>query len=679
MANSTRETAGVTTRLILGYARQRAGDNGVDRLLRLAGERRSAADLEDEATWSTYAQKVALFEAAAVVCDDQLVARRIGESVLREQVGIPIRMILWTLGSPAQVYRNVARAAAKFSTAATLTCETAGRTSATVTYRLHAEHVPSRHDCEYTHGLLSQAPALFGLDPADVDHRECQARGAEQCVFHLNWARRSRLRLRQRRRRTVRYLEAELQTLMAQVESLERATSGLVVEELEATLRRIAAGAGAAVRSSAYQMAVLPLGRTSPFVQSVGLEDDEAERMAIEMLDRTRSPIADESLLVVDVASSRRFYGRLAAVHPAGHAFFPEERRLLTAYAGLTATALDAAACRDTATVLLALAGSLADLRAVEEVCARVVSTVPQLTGSTRAAIGLWDQAREITTLPVSIGLGDLQSAFEAMEIRLGDTPELARMLEHPELRTFASDATDPFISSALEAFGIAAVSAVPVVRLGEVLGFVLVGWEVPPDWLDDELVLRLNGLGAQAATAIDNARLFEQTTHRSLHDALTGLPNRTLLQDRVGQALARARRQSTKAGILLLDLDDFKAINDSYGHAVGDLVLQVVATRLTGLLREADTAARLGGDEFVVICQEIERPGQVAEVAQRVVDALNEPIDVPGGTVTTGASVGWVLVNGYDTDVDGLLGEADRAMYRIKRQRSGRGDPVSS
>ncbi len=157
-----------------------------------------------------------------------------------------------------------------------------------------------------------------------------------------------------------------------------------------------------------------------------------------------------------------------------------------------------------------------------------------------------------------------------------------------------------------------------------------------------------------------------------ALHDALTGLPNRTLLMDRLTQAIAQARRDGTQVGLLLLDLDHFKHINDSLGHFVGDGLLEQVSKRLRGVLRESDTPARLGGDEFVIAAAQLAGPVDAEALAQRVLDAMAPDFRVDGYTLSVGTSIGISL---YPSDGDNpaaLLQAADTAMYQAKKKGRG-------
>jgi diguanylate cyclase (GGDEF)-like protein len=159
-----------------------------------------------------------------------------------------------------------------------------------------------------------------------------------------------------------------------------------------------------------------------------------------------------------------------------------------------------------------------------------------------------------------------------------------------------------------------------------------------------------------------------EELAFMATHDPLTDLPNRTLIVDRIGQMLARSGRQGTTVAALFVDLDNFKSINDTLGHQVGDELLQAVAARLQGVVREVDALGRLGGDEFVVLVGDLAADASPALVAERLLDALKQPFKLgPEGetTVTIGASIGIALGDG--ATAGSLLRDADIAMYRAK------------
>jgi diguanylate cyclase (GGDEF)-like protein len=178
-------------------------------------------------------------------------------------------------------------------------------------------------------------------------------------------------------------------------------------------------------------------------------------------------------------------------------------------------------------------------------------------------------------------------------------------------------------------------------------------------------------------ALAEDRERLAEAeriAAHKALHDALTGLPNRALLADRLEQVLARSARSGSGVAVLFVDLDRFKLINDSRGHAAGDELLVTVGDRLRRAVRASDTVARFGGDEFVVVCEDQVAALQASLVAERITEVLREPVLVDGQEIFLSASVGIALSDGT-TSPDGLLRDADAAMYRAKEQGRARSE----
>jgi diguanylate cyclase (GGDEF)-like protein len=152
-------------------------------------------------------------------------------------------------------------------------------------------------------------------------------------------------------------------------------------------------------------------------------------------------------------------------------------------------------------------------------------------------------------------------------------------------------------------------------------------------------------------------------------HDALTGLYNRIMLEDHLQQALARAERDGSHFALLYCDFDDFKPINDQFGHEAGDAILRQVAARLLDGRRRTDTVARLGGDEFVVLLTDLnDTRGMAVSVAQQLLAAIDMPFDFDGKTFALGASIGIALYYGASTSTLQLMSQADIAMYQAKR-----------
>ena len=181
-----------------------------------------------------------------------------------------------------------------------------------------------------------------------------------------------------------------------------------------------------------------------------------------------------------------------------------------------------------------------------------------------------------------------------------------------------------------------------------------------------------IGGFVLNSRDITERKRLEDQLRYQAFHDSLTGLANRARFIDRLDQALKRSRRTLKPVAALFLDLDNFKAINDSFGHAAGDTVLKEVAERIQSCLRPGDSAARLGGDEFAVILEDLEHPDDVQRVATRILDALKFPVSCDGHEVFCRASIGLAVAEGTaqtEADVEALLRNADVAMYSAKRR----------
>jgi diguanylate cyclase (GGDEF)-like protein/PAS domain S-box-containing protein len=158
-----------------------------------------------------------------------------------------------------------------------------------------------------------------------------------------------------------------------------------------------------------------------------------------------------------------------------------------------------------------------------------------------------------------------------------------------------------------------------------------------------------------------------DELTRRATHDPLTGLPNRTLIRERLATALQRSRRNGLSVVLLFVDLDGFKLINDTHGHEAGDSLLKAVSSRLIEQVRPGDTVARLAGDEFVVLCEQVEQPDTMSVLADRINDALRQPVEFNGVSLYVTASIGIAIGSGSTHSADDLLRYADTAMYAVK------------
>ncbi len=175
-----------------------------------------------------------------------------------------------------------------------------------------------------------------------------------------------------------------------------------------------------------------------------------------------------------------------------------------------------------------------------------------------------------------------------------------------------------------------------------------------------------------QALDITDRKVFEERLTHQAFHDSLTGLPNRALLYDRIHHALERAQRNCETIAIMFMDLDGFKTVNDSYGHAIGDQLLVELGNRLRTWIRTGDTVARLGGDEFTILLEDIGTIDEATQIATRIIDGLDTPVTIEGVDHRVHASLGIAFNHPNDLRSDVLLRHADTALYRAKRAGGG-------
>jgi diguanylate cyclase (GGDEF)-like protein/PAS domain S-box-containing protein len=179
----------------------------------------------------------------------------------------------------------------------------------------------------------------------------------------------------------------------------------------------------------------------------------------------------------------------------------------------------------------------------------------------------------------------------------------------------------------------------------------------------------KIIGFRAVSRDVTEHKQYEQKLAEMATHDSLTGLPNRTLLSDRLTMGLALSRRSGNKLAVLMLDLDKFKAINDTMGHAVGDELLKAVAERLTSVTRKSDTIARIGGDEFVLVLPQVSQPTNASRLAQRILNVFREPLIFDGHQLNITTSIGIAVYPEDGKDIEILLKNADTAMYRAKEQ----------
>ena len=386
-----------------------------------------------------------------------------------------------------------------------------------------------------------------------------------------------------------------------------------------------------------------------------------------------------DSALVAEVTSSRRHYGRLIARYPTAVKFLPQEQELLNLYAKHAAAVLDiATALQESAernaqvTSLLSLAHAAAQAGTSEEVGERLTAAVPEVVDCDRIAVWLWDEHDECLRFLTGTGQSDEQEdAISKLTISPADTPSLGTMTTEPEPHFYGEDTDDPFMAQMMKALNMAALVVVPIVAHEVFLGVLIVVAEDRPQRLrpDPELLERLTGVAALAAPAIQNGLLVDELRHKASHDSLTELLNRVGFRQHIDRALAGVGERQGHVGLLFIDLDDFKHVNDAHGHDFGDELLRQAAERLQGMARGSDEVARLGGDEFAVILSDVHRDDQVRAAERRVRAAFAEPFQLGQLSVSVSASVGGGVWPEDGDTVSDLVRHADAAMYQDKAE----------
>jgi diguanylate cyclase (GGDEF)-like protein/PAS domain S-box-containing protein len=286
---------------------------------------------------------------------------------------------------------------------------------------------------------------------------------------------------------------------------------------------------------------------------------------------------------------------------------------------------------------------------------------------------------------PVLLAIGRDVSERRAAEARLRTVAALGeRALEGAAFEELAAEAFERLRETLpLERAEVRAAGG-EVLVLGGAAGAVEVRLELGADdelaaWfshaIGEDETAYLRAIATILGTALARLRTEDRMRHEALHDPLTGLANRTLLRDRLEHALARSAREDSPTGVLFIDLDEFKEVNDRYGHAAGDAVLVELAGRLRAAVRPADTVARLGGDEFIVVCEDVDRDGALA-LGRRLDEAIRRPLTLGGDEQRLSASIGIALGR---ENPDALLAGADAAVYRAKAAGRGRVEVASS
>lgn len=655
--------AGINTSLLLRYIADELPPGSVDELLRVADEHRSAAQLADPGTWSTYQQFRVLLETASSLFGGTPFLETAAGSGLDDPTMPELTAMLQSLGSPDALLTMLTEAgSASLAPIVGISGSSIGPDEWRVELYFEDGYEPFREHCAWSAGLFTSIPKLFGFR-ADVVEEVCQCDGAPACVVRVRWS-------AEDGPDAVAFLEQRNSLLAARLESLQETVADLVSgEDLALVLTRILSSAARALHAPAFVLALEPDAPTDQRVFALGV-GDEAAAIAAELL---ASGAEGSRRLVVDIAS-RAHYGRLAAINP-GADFFPQEREVLQAHARLVSAALDGAAALADARrearksdALLRLANALAELATFDEMAVNIAQAVPAVIGCDRAAVLLYEPGAQYGRVVASHGY----KTEDDVALRSMDVPLPRPRAGDASVTVWDREAASHFtlLPRLMEDLGSVAIATVPILIDGALAGLVVADVTEQPERLlsDVELHDRLRGLASQSTIAMRNARLLDEIRHQALHDSLTGLPNRALILDRAEQMIARARRNNTECAALYIDLDGFKQVNDSLGHDGGDRLLQAVAARLAVALRESDSIARIGGDEFVALVEGGQTSASPQFVAERILELLKDPFEIDDtarGLIGITASIG--IASGRHGSATDLLRDADIALYEAK------------
>jgi diguanylate cyclase (GGDEF)-like protein/PAS domain S-box-containing protein len=336
-------------------------------------------------------------------------------------------------------------------------------------------------------------------------------------------------------------------------------------------------------------------------------------------------------------------------------------------------TAQDAIARQTRQAAALAALGRYAlEEQDIEAVVDRVAETVAETLELELCE--LFELTPRGSTLRLVAGVGWPEGQVRRALVTSGPETQVGYTLAEP-LPVVTSDVGEETrfaLPRPLAEAGARAGVTVAIAARGEMWGVLGAHARAPRRFAADEADF-MSAVANVISSAVSRNLVEAEVRHRALHDPLTGLPNRALALDRLESALARRRRDGRAVAVLLADLDQFKLVNDSLGHAAGDDLLVALAPRLHDAVRPSDTVARLGGDEFLVICEQLDGAHEAIRVAERVAHAITQPIVLATGEHFITASIGIAVADSADALPEDLLRDADAAMYRAKERGRGR------
>jgi diguanylate cyclase (GGDEF)-like protein/putative nucleotidyltransferase with HDIG domain len=533
------------------------------RLLQRAGIEEREEELRNEHNWSSYATKIAMLEAAAVVLDDPLAARHIGEAGMDFNVAPGLILSLRALGSLRILYKNIPRTCSKFTSTHRMEAVEVGSQHARIAYTDISGTGYHLADCELNIGFLSCAPIVFGLPLARISHPVCARDGGDTCIYEIRWQSGA----------------ARLRTALGALFAGAALVGGALA--LDPGLAPEAAAAATALGAAAGHSELRFRRRRHQYLERRAEQQAEvAERLANSLQDLVSALKLDEVLAKIR---------ENAQVAVGGKEF-----------------------------ALLVDDG--------EGVRCQSSSTLPR---ESIAALEEWAAAGN-TERHEPMVLDDLSHV--------------------PGLAALPRDRALPLRS----------LCTAPLLFRGRSLGMLVALANAEGGFLPHDVEL-LQSYAAQAAIALENASLYEAQQQLASRDPLTGLLNHREFQEAVARELEACRRHGGSMAVVLLDLDDFKRVNDTSGHAAGDSVLVAAAEGLKRASRASDQAFRIGGDEFALVLPRT-TARQAIPVAERAAVSMND-VD---RRVSGSYGIGEWPADGPTKD--SLLRHADERLYAMKR-----------
>ncbi len=666
----------VIANALLNYVDAAMGRDGLQQLVDAMPDATTVAELVRGSRWWPAEEFQLLTATAAQITGNPHIGEKAGEQSLRNILGGPHADMLRTAGSTEAACAIMADYSTRVTKGRVLTVVESSPSHVVIEGVFTDGAEANAFACDFSTGYFGSIPLLFDELGTCIEIT-CQTRGDDKCRYRVAW--------RPDPRRAIPASDDDQRLVVggaSTMEELERthriAASLVESHEIDETLERMVNSVSGAVGAPQYLLAVRLDDGAGRRVHQVGFDGDGAEVVA-DMIDAGEE--LGENYLVVEVRHGERVFGHLVAVFLAQARSTPYDKRMLRSYASFAAAAIqiveavDAARRdRDTATAMLGLATALAETVGVESVVDSLCAALPTATGCGIGTVWLADPATgELVLTAATDRTGNQIPVEEPARIDPNSLPGVREPLvgptvvdlDHPDHRaTFGGGDDFPFVEAALVPIG---PIGSPIAMAGAIFERHLTPAE------NRDIGDRLRGLASQATVAFENARLIEATRHQALHDDLTGLPKRALAEDRGRQALARRQRTGEEVALLFIDVDDFKVVNDTHGHATGDALLRSVAARLDAELRSSDTCARVGGDEFVVILTSPAGTSGGAEVAQRLIESLDAPFSVGDHTIEVTASIGIAWAGPGAETFDELVARADGAMYEAKAQGKAR------